>query len=285
MRKKAAFITVHGMGRTEADYNEEIVRDIRHRLGASSEALHVGKVYYQDILQPNEDRVWEAAAHRVEWDELRKFLLFGFADAAGLESNKDDDRSGYRQAQVAIARELLAAREAMAGDGPVLILAQSLGCQVVSCYFWDAMRAAAGRPPTCGIWRDIAAAAPDITGGPPLAPEDILFLQGSHFRTFMTTGCNIPVFVAAHAREAILPIKPNAGFEWHNYYDKDDVLGWPLSTLSEEYREVVVDHPVNANGGILGWLLKSWNPMSHSQYWSDDDVLDPLEQNLRALMS
>jgi hypothetical protein len=285
MPKKVAFITVHGMGRTDRSYNEDVVRELRQRLGARSDDLHIGKVYYQDILQPNEDRVWGSVARRVKWDELRKFLLFGFADAAGLESDKDFRGSDYWKAQVAIAKELFSAREAMGGDGPLVILAQSLGSQVTSCYFWDAIKAKLGNPPSSGIWHDISGAQAEITGGRPLTTDEIGFLQGKLFRRFVTTGCNIPIFVAAHAKADILPIRPNDEFEWHNYYDRDDVLGWPLADLSKEYGEVVVDHAVNAGGGIVGWLLKSWNPMSHTQYWADDEVLDPLEGMLRTLLA
>jgi hypothetical protein len=285
MPKKAAFITVHGMGKTDRNYNDEIVRELRQRLGAVSDDLHIGTVYYQDILQPNEDRVWDLVAHRVKWDKLRKFLLFGFADAAGLESDKDSRNSDYRKAQIVIAKELFLARVAMGDDGPVVILAHSLGCHVTSCYFWDAGKAAHGTPPGSGIWRDITDAQAEITGGRNLTADELGFLQGNSFRIFVTTGCNIPIFVAAHARTDILPIRPNKKFEWHNYYDKDDVLGWPLADLSTDYGEVVVDHAVNAASGILGWLLKSWNPMSHTQYWGDDEVLDPLVARLRQLLS
>ena len=285
MPKKAAFITVHGMGRTELNYNAEIEQELEGRLGLLSYNLHFGKVYYQDILQQNEDRVWNSVARRVKWDELRKFLLFGFGDAAGLESNKEGNQSDYWKAQIVFAKELLKAREAMGGDGPVLILAQSLGCQVTSCYFWDANQTASGKQPTFGIWQNISLAATEITGGRSLTDEEIAFLRGSYFRAFFTTGCNIPIFIAAHAKTDIVPIHPNDKFEWHNFYDKDDVLGWPLADLSDEYGKVVVDHPVNAGGGIMGWLLKSWNPMSHTQYWADNDVLDPLVQKLRTLLS
>jgi hypothetical protein len=168
MPKKAALLTVHGMGRTEEDYNAQIVSDLRHRLGQLFGSLHVGKVYYQDVLQPNEDRVWKSVASRVKWDDLRKFVLFGFGDAAGLESGKEPIGSDYAKAQIKIARELLLAREAMSMSGPVLILAQSLGCQVTSNYFWDAHQAAMGNPPRVGIWQDIGRVQAQITGGRPL---------------------------------------------------------------------------------------------------------------------
>ncbi|MDV6345315.1 MULTISPECIES: hypothetical protein [unclassified Nitrosomonas] len=285
MPKKAAFITVHGMGRTDLNYNQEIVQKLKRRLGSLSDNIYMGKVYYQDILQSNEDRVWHSVDRQLKWDELRKFLLFGFADATGLESNKDRNGSDYWKAQVTIAKELLKARDAMEGDGPVVFLAQSLGCEVISCYFWDANQTTPDKLPTTGIWQNISDAAADITGGRNLKEEEVAFLRGSHFRVFITTGCNIPIFVAAHAKDDILPIHPNNSFEWHNYYDKDDVLGWPLAVLSDQYGKVVVDHPINVGGGMMGWLLKSWNPLSHTQYWVDDGVLDPLEQKLRTLLS
>lgn len=285
MPKKAAFITVHGMGRTELMYNQAIVQELQGRLGSLSNDLHFGKVYYQDILQSNEDRVWNSMVRRVKWDDLREFLLFGFVDAAGLESNKDGNGSNYWKAQIIIAKELLTAREAMGGDGPVVFLAQSLGGQVTSCYFWDANQNNHGKLPKSGIWHSISDAANAITGERDLSEEEIASLRGSHFRVFMTTGCNIPIFVAAHANDDIIPIHPNDAFEWHNFYDKDDVLGWPLAVLSDQYGKVVVDHPINAGGSMMGWLLKSWNPMSHTQYWADDEVLDPLEQKIRTLLS
>ncbi len=285
MSKKAAIVTVHGMGRTDPQYNRELVGELQHRLGSLYDKLHVGKVYYQDVLQPNEDRVWQAVGRRVKWDELRKFLLFGLGDAAGLEAGKTAIDSDYAQAQLRIARELFLAREAMAGSGPLLILAQSLGGQVTSNYFWDARKAASGDRPRVGIWQDLANVEGRITGGRALTADETAFLQGSSLRVLMTTGCNIPIFVAAHAKHDVLPIQPNEAFEWHNYYDKDDVLGWPLADLSPQYGRVVKDHPVNAGSGMIGWLLKSWNPMSHTQYWADDELLDPLEEKLRELLA
>jgi len=136
-----------------------------------------------------------------------------------------------------------------------------------------------------GIWQDIGHFESEITGGDPLTAAQKAFLQGVSLRSFYTTGCNIPIFVAAHASREILPVTPNDTFEWHNFYDEDDILGWPLADLSPQYKKIVTDHPINAGGGIMEWMLKSWNPLSHSQYWGDDDVLDPLEEHLRALLA
>jgi len=284
--KEAALITIHGMGCTERNYEQDFKREMRRRLGSRWNRLHFGKVYYQGILQPNEDRVWKRVSGKLNWDTLRKFLLFGFADAAGLEARKHEPDSIYTQSQVIIAKAMFAARTALGGDKPLVIIAQSLGGQVVSNYLWDAQHHQANPGSVdIGIWRDPQQFAQQITGGNSLTADELRFLAGGTLRYLYTTGCNIPIFVAAHAGPQIIPIdKPRADFEWHNFYDKDDVLGWPLEDLSPAYGNLVSDHRINAGQGFIGWLLKSWNPASHGEYWGDDDVLDGLQARLLALL-
>lgn len=282
--KKVALITLHGMGITPENYADELSSDLAHRLGSDFSSLHIGPVYYKGILLENEKRIWKRVGQRVRWDGLRQFLLFGFADAAGLESSKSLGHSVYSQAQARLARELYLAREAMGHDGPIVVLAQSLGGQVASCYFWDAQTQAESDDVQVGIWKGIRTFEVGIAGPNSLTEEDINFLRGRTVRHVVTTGCNIPIFVAARATQEILPIRPNDSFKWTNYYDKDDVLGWPLADLSEQYREVVTDIQVNAGGGILGWITSSWNPMSHLQYWRDDEILDPLADIIKSLI-
>lgn len=281
MQKKAALITIHGMGKTEEIYADTFFNKLRRKLGDHSNYLHTDKIYYQDILQKNEDKVWGRVMDQVRWLDLRQFVLFGFGDAAGLEAKKDSPNSVYTQAQAKIGKVLLDTLGKIENDAPVFVIAQSLGCQVASCYFWDAQEFLKGKPVSAGIWKSNIDLNSYINEGGELTPAQIEFLTGNRFNYFYTTGCNIPIFVAAHATEDVLPIKPNDNFVWNNYYDKDDILGWPLEKLSDEYGLVVKDYAINAGGGPFGWIGKSWNPMSHTQYWEDDDVLEPLVENLK----
>ncbi|MEH8017372.1 hypothetical protein MN202_09015 [Rheinheimera muenzenbergensis] len=281
--KSIALVTIHGMGETQPDYAARLFRQLTQRLAADTTQLYCGTVYYQDLLQYNEQRVWQATGPRLRWGKLRRFMLFGFADAAALEHRKEQPHSLYHYSQLKIARALYLAKQQLATDGKLVLLAHSLGCQVLSCYLWDAQQAKAGVKPAAGIWRDIKRYQAGISGDTPLTDEDIAFLRGDRLVSLITTGCNIPIFVAAHAMEQVIPFnKPNNAFVWHNYYDKDDVLGWPLAELSDGYAALVTDIEVNASGGFFGWLAASWNPLSHNQYWQDNQIIDALLTQLSA---
>ena len=54
------------------------------------------------------------------------------------------------------------------------------------------------------------------------------------------------------------------------------MLGYPLKPVNPAYRKVITkDIPINVGG-----ILSSWNPMSHSQYWIDNDFTKPVAKFL-----
>ena len=279
---KVALITVHGMGETLPDYADKLFSRLRQQSGLTSSTLYCGTVYYQDLLQYNEQRVWQALGSGLRWNRLRRFMLFGFADAAALEHRKEQNHSLYHYSQLKIARALYVAKQQLSTDGKLAILAHSLGCHVLSCYLWDAQQAKAGIKPAAGIWRDIRRYQAGISGDTALTDDDIAFLRGDRLVNLITTGCNIAIFVAAHAIEQIIPFnKPSPTFRWFNYYDKDDALGWPLAKLSEHYAALVTDIEINVSAGLLSWLTASWNPLAHNQYWQDKQLISKLASVLQ----
>jgi hypothetical protein len=275
------------MGKTDAAYADAAWARLRSALGASADSIAFEPIYYQGILQPNQEMVWERtrAMSSVHYDRLRQFVLFGFGDAAGLENRKEFDGSSYELAQLEIAITLMRARERCGGvNVPLVLMAHSLGGQVISSYIYDAQKArkiaegvaAAGSDVRAGIWKDdIQRFAMAISGRSSLTDDEIAFLRCDTCASLVTTGCNIPVFVASHKNMDIIPIDPPNGgdFAWVNVYDPDDVLGWPLEPLSDGYRKLVEDRAVNAGRGMVDWILKSWNPLSHELYWEDPEVL------------
>ncbi|QOY95629.1 hypothetical protein IM543_07210 [Massilia sp. UMI-21] len=280
-----ALITVHGMGETPPTYADGLMDRLRGQLGALAGQVVMRSVYYQKILQDNQHAIWEMTSERgiVRYPGLRKFVLFGFGDAAGLENRKEIPGSVYELAQGEIALALLSAH-AVRPAMPVVFVAQSLGCHVLSSYIYDAQKAAKGQPVGAGIWRNIDAWAA-TTLGRALTASEKTFLGAGTCAALVTTGCNIPVFIAAHKLMHIIPIdRPTGLFKWINFYDPDDVLGWPLQPLPGGYRELVEDRVVNASsGGVASLLLRSWNPLAHNSYWDNATVIDAIAAMLRRL--
>jgi hypothetical protein len=194
-----ALITVHGMGETPREYAADLAKRLRARIGPSFDRqVDLRAVYYQQILQPNEQEVWRRITgnSRVRYDQLRKFLLFGFGDAAGLENRKEDSGSVYELAQIEIAKTLLDAYVASGPNTPVVLLSHSLGCQVLSSYIYDAQKARSGVPVAAGVWKDIDHWSRTLQGRA-LTESEKAFLACGTALGWITTGCNIPIFVAA----------------------------------------------------------------------------------------
>ena len=289
IHKKASVIAIHGMGRTDPKFAEDFRKALFARLGEKGNGLHFGAIYYQDLLDPNEDRVWKAMSGRLRWRpwwrRLRRFALYFLGDAAALETRKSNPNSPYIFAQIAIARELLLAYTRVGARSTVTFVAHSLGCQVLSNYLWDAEKFRKKGRANVGIWCNPREYASKISPDGELTDEQLEFIGGTSMRLLYTIGCNIPMFMGGHLEHDIVAIDPvQETFEWHNFYDKDDVLGWPLRELPGSYEKLVADHKVNAAGGLFSWLVKSWNPTSHGEYWRDKQIVDHLVSRLDRLL-
>ncbi len=105
------------------------------------------------VLQRNERAIFQRMRPLLRWDGLRELMLFGFSDAASLEHKKELALSPYWHTQRLILERLDELFDEMGeepgrGAPPVAIVAQSLGCQVMSNYIWDAQQPRA----YAGIW-------------------------------------------------------------------------------------------------------------------------------------
>jgi len=111
-----------------------------------------------------------------------------------------------------------------------------------------------------------------------------------------TFGCNIPLFSLAYERfvcfkfpdrhlAAYFPGSTPAdklrdAVRWLNFFDPDDVLGYPLRPLGESYRRARIrDLDISAGGAF-----SAWNPTAHSQYWTDNSFTKPVAEQLCRLL-
>ena len=282
MAKDVALLAVHGMGKTPTDFANELEEELLSELGSADWGrVHFKPIYYQGLLQKKQEKVFTTMKNRAEldWLTLRRFLLFGFSDAAGLEYRAAVPNSLYEQAQRIILDVLNEAYDKLGQTPkPVIIICQSLGGHVLSNYIWDSQLANA----TQGIWSN------GRQWGAPRGSDKDNFRRLKTLRYLYTTGCNIPIFVSGLGRDKIKAIKTTtSGYDirWFNYYDEDDPLGWPLKPLSTPYgRAVRRDIAVNAGGSFFGHITHSWNPLSHTRYWRDKKIIRPLARHLKGLL-
>ena len=268
MAKNIAVITIHGMGDTSPNYHKNLERKLRKYVGKSlwDEEVHLESIFYQDLLQGNQEDYWDEIddEYKLKWDFLRKFMLFSFADAASIEHSLRNDLSLYLNVHKAIAKGFDNAFEKLGNQNkPVIVIAHSLGCEQVSNYIWDAMNNK----------RFFETPIAD------LADKDS-FRRFGTCMSFVTTGCNIPIFRAGFDNPQVFE-RPNNEFQWQNYFDAHDVLGYPIKNMSDSFNtEWIVDKKVDVGGFLTGW-----NPASHGEYWTDKDVLKPISKDIKRILS
>ena len=268
---KLAVLAIHGIGTTRRGYSKKLETHLRRAVGKRvSDELCFVEIDYQKHLQGNQEGLWRRVRNGLRWTLLRRFLLFYFGDAAAVLYNSREPDSVYLQVQRSIYEAAAGALGRLeSSDCPVVIIAQSLGCQIVSSYLWDAQR-------DKGLW-----ATRSAEGLESEASRSDAFLKLATTRYFLTTGCNIPLIVSGLTK--VVPIdKPNEYFRWLNYYDRDDPLGWPLAPLysyesaSARPEDVVVS---------VGNVFTGWNPLCHGAYWTSPGFIRPAGKLIDELLS
>ena len=87
MPKDLGIVTIHGMGDTTRNYADKLKRELKKELPTDHwRRIHIESIYFQDVLQKNQNDVFKRMLNKeLEWTKLRKFVLFGFSDAAAFE--------------------------------------------------------------------------------------------------------------------------------------------------------------------------------------------------------
>lgn len=248
--KRVAIVTLHGMGVASDGYSDGLKTKLAALLGKSWSQVSFHAIDYSGIHQVEQDQLWRDIKSRPDNDVanqyLRRFFLYHFSDALSLERGRCASDGSYLRIQQAIADGLTHVHETFpAGQRyPIIFVAHSLGCQVISNYLWDKEQSqhyfAEQRPE----WQQL-----------------------NNIEALVTLGCNIPIFTAGLRNRQSFR-RPNPAFRWDNFYDPDDVLGWPIRQLGLDYERMATDIPVNAGG-----LFTSWNFFSHTGYWNDWDIV------------
>ena len=229
-------------------------------------------VHWAPVFEEPQDRLWQAlvASGEMDFRKLRRFLVHALGDASAYQINAGD-RSRYDEVHGRIGGAMHELAGEAGGGAPLCVMAHSLGAMIASNYLWDLQKSHV--PPA-------VLAAFGVSAVDQATPLE----RGETFNLFYTHGTTIPIWSLRYSNpEFGTPIavpSPNVpdGWPrgWWNFYDEDDVLGYPIKKLNRLYDDVVVeDRRVSAGSWVSGWT-----PLSHTAYDTDKDLLNPIADAL-----
>jgi len=280
MSTRIAVAIVHGVGKQDGHFHQPMADDLRKRFAdhvkrATDDPdaqLVIEPVYWAPAIQPAEDELWRRAklGGKMDWVKLRRYMIDFAGDAIAYQPTPGE-RDVYDAVHKILARALRKLADQGCADAPLCVIAHSLGTVIASNYIYDLQ---AGKPPK--TVREVAG--------------DTALEAGRTLTLLYTLGSPIAIWSLRY-REFGRPIQvPPSNYdprlaelagqcEWVNFYDKDDVIGYPLKTLNDAYA-LAVTRDVQVN---IGGLFASWTPTSHTHYATDSNVTKPIAQSLAKL--
>ncbi len=246
--KKLGIVVIHGMGAPTEHYAHKMIRKINSHVSKKKknpDTIGWKAIYWSPVTEEIQKKYLADAKknNKLHFNRLREFIVRFLGDASAYQPLND---KGIYNGIHAHIQECIAAIYADLGkkDMPMIVLAHSLGTHIISCYIWDLMQKEKRNDPAVRDMSD--------------------FERFKTITRFITLGSTIPLFV--FSQKLPIPITLPATCKWHNYYDPDDILGWPLKPINNLFDKAVYEDKALQVGG----LLTGWNPLSHLQYRTDN---------------
>lgn len=280
--KRIAVAVVHGIGNQKSDFADSFSVQLKKYFAKSISAfvkdpeaeLVIKPVYWAPVLARDEDllRLRLKKGGRMDYKGLRNFMLDFAADAVAYQPTASD-KQAYAEIHGVFAQTLSYLALEAGSDAPLAVVSHSLGTVISSNYIYD-LQNDAGK----------ALVPVSVKAAMGVSPLE----RGDTFSRFYTLGSPIALWGLRYndfgvsiqmPPEKLHTHHPNVKGEWLNFYDPDDVIGYPLKSVNSSYdRSVTKDVQVN-----IGGLLSFWNPLSHSYYLDDKSVIVPVAQSLVSL--
>lgn len=273
MEAKLGALIIHGMGAQKRNFAKPLIEELKERISAHAK-IRWQPIYWADLLSKRESKLLNKLfpeGRRPRWFGLREFVMNYVGDATAYryipmsssktkKTNETYDRIHERIHNAVVKLE----NKLGSADRPVIVMAHSLGSVIMSDYIWDRQKNRAGDP-----------------------YGETKFARMETLAGFITFGSPIPIFTLAYTPVRSIKFPPKTlpqnlrkKAKWLNFYDPDDVFGWPLKHLSKSYEaSVSEDVPINVGG-----ILNSWNPLCHFKYWTDSDFTEPVAEYISKIL-
>jgi hypothetical protein len=266
--KRVAIAVIHGLGSEDEFYSVELKHRITERYvkseeGRLEEDLLFHEIYWGDLIKSEMEAFRKKANYKQDltYQSLREILtdtqvlsLLYCPGTSFYEAVNDRIRDGLRK--------FSSHRRVDSDDTPLVVLAHSYAGVIMSHYIKQMQLDAQGR----SNFESMRTLAGYITFGNPMA---LYSLKPN------SAGLGEPINIVGEALEPDL--KKRA--KWYNFYDKDDIVAYPLKGISDEFNQYVhEDLEIN-----VGSATTSWNPACHTGYWEDKDFYRPVADFLGEL--
>ncbi|MDQ6418761.1 chemotaxis protein [Paenibacillus sp. LHD-117] len=267
---KIAVGFIHGIGKQKPDFYEEMAEALARRLSLVCPEIELVAegIYWGDITDRIEDKlIAKLAPYKLRWDnwiDARGFMISFAGDAIAYQPIPKADNPMpheyiYTDIHERVARKLQCLARRAGPDAPLCLIGHSLGTIVASNYLYDLQNRKL--PPR--IQSIIAFGNTPLERGETLSH---LYTMGSPIAlwTLRYDDFGKPVTVP-------VPRFQQKGIgEWVNFYDKDDVIAYPIKPLSEPYNRAVTEDIEVCNPGLM-----AWTPLgSHGGYFESAVIQD-----------
>jgi hypothetical protein len=272
--KKIAIVILHGVGDMKfcnphfADVFISKVKDYYQELGGSPTDLVFQPVTWGLPVQHRQDELWDQLTGRgydLRLGKARKMMIdFIFDGFAYMHHEHPQIRSAYDSIHNLIDESLHEVAEKAGPDAHLCFVGHSMGTCII---------------PTYVKLRHFQYASGVKTAINPL--EGLQTLE-----MFYSMGSPYPwMAIFEDEQDPISKEWVKYGFpmqinRWVNFYDKQDILSYPIGFLNEYYQKAVIDVHVD-----VGSFLTKWNIASHLGYLEDEVVCRPIAHDFYAFLN
>lgn len=273
MTQKIAATIIHGIGEQDGNYASETCRLITQKFadglhGFSNDPfsqLVIEPICWSKVFSEREQRLFDSTLQdHLSYHRLRTFVIKYFGDAIAYQRVESAEQN-YDMVHKEVSKVLTVLSEKAGKKAPLCVIAHSLGSTIASNYFYD-------------LQFKLEDVSSNIKAFSPLEKGETLTL-------FYTLGSTLPLWSLRYHNfsnpinipsKVLKEIYPHLEGEWINFYDKDDILGYPLKGINESYRQAVnEDKEVSIGGKLMGWT-----PACHTKYLTDINVVERVVEGL-----
>ncbi|WP_174614349.1 chemotaxis protein [Virgibacillus ihumii] len=273
MRQKVGVLILHGAGTPDRNFAKKMIKRISDsflkKCKLDEVDLEFEPVFWSAVFEKEQHELWHNMQQDADLDfgRLRRFVIEFLSDAVAYQPTIAGGQN-YDKVHTLVAKSIRQLKERVGAKAPLCVICHSLGTIVASNFFYDLQYRRSNI-------RALTKQSSDDTPIEKCETMALFYSLGSPMALWSLRYIDFgsPITVPS---PNITNHYPGLTGEWLNFYDKDDILAYPLKGLNDAYNQAVTaDIEVNAGG-----LLTSWNPLSHAKYDTDDEVVDRITDGL-----